>query len=270
MLHSVLSFDIGGTGLKTMLSTYTKDYEKPSEEKTQYYNDVDYKNFRNWIRANIKEEADILAISSAGYVDYSTKKIIKWARHWHDYDILKDLENTIRNCKKMCLLNDGEAHAFASFKSNRPVMVLSFGTSVGFGLITEQNEFLRDDNNINIDVGDIIFETSCSRKEIWYCCGHHGLEEAINKYGEYGGVDRFGYRIGTLVRVLYDKYQKYQPQTIVLTGGIIEKFGKLLLINALEELDKKGYKLNVSVNKRPRDSALIGIRNYSLRHLGIL
>ena len=55
-----------------------------------------------------------------------------------------------------------------------------------------------------------------------------------------------------------------------MTGGLIQKFGNIIYPKALQEIEQAGHKLNVIVNDNARESGLIGIRNYSLKHFGLV
>ena len=162
--------------------------------------------------------------------------------------------------KKVFLVNDGEAHALAMLKYpgiRFGAICLSFGTSVGFGMIDSNKKIVRSLSGENWDIGGMRLRTSCSTKEAWYALGSSGLKELEHSIGT-NAYPRFGYRLGAF---LGDLTEIFHPLTIALTGGIIQKHWAAMQNNALQEMKSHVYTVEAPgiVALQEKETALVGL-----------
>lgn len=65
----IRALDIGGSGIKTALFTINDRHNLHMVGKVQFFADVDWQNFEKVVQDNIDMQADIIGISSAGFID---------------------------------------------------------------------------------------------------------------------------------------------------------------------------------------------------------
>lgn len=120
----------------------------------------------------------------------------------------------------VAVMNDGEAHVLAAAQMpgvTHGAMGISLGTSVGIGLTDRQGGVMRPCSGRNWDLGEWRLATRATQSEAWWALGSHGLSELERSLGCQRGREQYGYRLGNF---LGQVCAVFQPQTVVLSGGI--------------------------------------------------
>lgn len=178
--------------------------------------------FEDWIASKLGEEAKMLGVATAGFVDSDQGQVV-WFRRggWKKRPIIKNFKTRLPSTK-IALLNDSEAHLISALLEpgiKHPVISISIGTAFGFSMTNEDGRLVKPRNNSNFDIGSIKIPTRATKKELWWALGSEGLSELQKSRNGDEGTKHFGYRLGTYLASLTIIFQ---PRTIVLSGGVIE------------------------------------------------
>jgi predicted NBD/HSP70 family sugar kinase len=213
-------FDIGGSGLKTCIIT--------GENTLSQYDGVfdlrqnpDWDNFVLWAYNNNFLHSQLIGISCPGFILNSS--IIKLCRvcGWHDKN-LRDEIHKFAPSIEIFLINDAEAHLMAHIGLYRnPLICISLGTSLGFAVCDKEGNAIRALDGANYDLGAVRIPTRASNNSVWWALGSHGLAELQNSFGDSGGAEHFGYRLGAF---LVSICSIFRPASVVFSGGIINKW----------------------------------------------
>lgn len=202
-----------------------------------------------------------LGVSSAGFVD-SSRGTVSHCRvqPWLNGPVAAALSAQLSG-GPTTLINDGEAHLLAHLGSisAHPLLCFSFGTSVGFAATDETGAVRRPRSDANWEIGYLRLNTRASNPELWWALGSSGLSELQDSMGNEEGVAHFGWRVGGL---LHDFATLLRPRTVVLTGGIVEDHGGVILEGVESELRSslpaEIERPNVVLSPFGRRSALVG------------
>lgn len=166
------------------------------------------------------QEVTAIAISTAGFVNSSAGIVtLSSVSPFLEGKLVARLSDYFPSTK-IILTNDGDAHARGLLTKNVKLgaINLAFGTSVALGVISSDGESVYACNGENWDIGDLILNTSAAQKAAYWALGRPGLEELEKSMGvdAYG---HFGRRIGRLLNQLV---LIFRPETVGLSGGIID------------------------------------------------
>ena len=178
-----------------------------------------------------------IGVSSAGFVEDGDVTLCR-VQPWLEGRTTRRLEEALGGRTTVRIVNDGDAHALAAGHAHQrsgdhPLLAFSIGTSVGFGVIDARGHLARPLAARNWDIGSMRVRTGASTPEVWWACGSKGLAELETARGTADAVTHFGYRIGGLVT---DFSILFQPNTVVLSGGIPAKFGDRFLSAVQQEV----------------------------------
>ncbi len=202
---------------------------------------------------------DRLGISTAGFVD-AEAGVVKLSRlqPWAEGHLRDRMERELQ-CR-VSVLNDGEAHLLAHVATSpHPVLCFSIGTSVSFGCTDDAGRVRRPRSGSNWDIGAIRLPTRASNPELWWALGSSGLRELQDDRGETEGAGHYGWRLGAL---LHDFSVIFQPRTVVLCGGVIDRYGPVIVQTAQEEFSGRWSGVldppTISISPFGSHSALVG------------
>lgn len=261
MTKRIAAVDIGGSGCR---ATWV-DVEQGGRHHVGQVHHLGSPGSRAALAAALRQALGpirSLGVSTAGIVD-SPRGEVKLCRvqPWIDGELASRLSSELGQAK-VCVVNDGEAHLHAHLhrpEVAHPVLCFTFGTSVGFGMTTEDGTVSRPRRHSNWEIGDLRVPTRASKGEAWWALGSQGLEELQRNMGYQDGTAHFGYRIGGLIR---DFTALFQPRTVVLAGGIIDHHHATIVPTINAEID--GHlpahieRPNLVVSPFGDDSGLVG------------
>lgn len=253
--------DIGGSGVKAALLTNITD--KIENFQIKYYRNPSWENFTDWLNQNGLIDSALIGISCAGFIE--STGIIKMFRvgKWTNKNLPSEI-NKYKRDAKVYILNDAESHLMAHYDLyKQPQMSISIGTSVGFAISDENGKIIRPSDKINFDIGGLKIPANASNNYVWWALGSNGLEELQKKLGERKGAKHFGYRLGAF---LVGVCSVFRPRTVVLSGGITEKWWSEFKETMQNEFiqSKPDWLRQPDIIKSPFASkaALVGISKY--------
>jgi hypothetical protein len=264
--------DISGSGLKTALFIEPEWRPMPhyGEGETrfnnlQHFEKPDYANFFAWLKANsLLDGLENLYVSCAGYVSHRNTRILKSNCTGWTSENTKWIREVEASNIKIKVMNDAVAHLGCQlFFDNGPVLCITLGSSIGVAFSSKYQHIFSPDD-YNLDVGELILNTSCSNKEAWFALGSKGLQELELSYAG-DAYEKFGYRLGSFCAVLSNIFR---PATIFISGGIMQKHGEKIITSCKAEYNQQ-YKnpvhwlpINIFTMHQSKYNALIGLSNY--------
>ncbi len=154
--------------------------------------------------------------------------------------------------------------------SQNPVMTVALGTSLGFATSDKRGNIVRALDGMNLDLGEMPIATSASEKKVWWALGSRGLAELQAQRGNEPGAAQFGYRLGAFLASMCGVFR---PKTIVLSGGITERWWDAFHSTMEHEFrtTKPTWCGDVKLLRSPHggNAALAGIARYALRPLSM-
>jgi len=256
-------FDIGGSGVKTVRLENLQVSEDIFDVK--HYSNPDWDDFTNWLKDTGLLDSDAIGISCAGFIEADKQVKMFRVGGWRDKKLVDEIKLILPN-SKVFLLNDAEAHLMAhQGLYEYPQMSISLGTSLGFALADKNGNIVRTLADINFDIGAMSLSTKASNNEVWWALGSNGLAELQNNLGELEGVKHYGYRLGAFLVTICSIFR---PKTVVISGGITEKYWNEFQVSMFSEFNhsKPDWLEAPNIYKSPYgvNAALVGIGNYIL------
>lgn len=264
---SLRVFDIGGSGVKTVLLRSHDTIESLGTKEVEFYPEPDWMNFAAWVRDLGLLDSDLIGIACAGFVENNQNIKLFRVGGWVDKPLAKEIVD-LSPSSSVYTLNDAEAHLTAHFGMyDSPCMSLSLGTSLGFSISNNNGEIIRPPDNVNFDLGELSIPTRASNNRAWWALGSGGLSELESDLGKDQGKIQFGYRLGAF---LAGMSSIFRPKTIVLSGGIThnawDKFEPTM--RSEFAIQKPDWLESPQISRSPynRNAALIGIAKYAKIH----
>ncbi len=257
--------DIGGSGVKTLL-TNSNEITNINDENVSHFTKPDWSNFAAWLSKNNLLDSKYIGISCAGFIQGTgTVKMFR-VGNWHNEPIVNNINQYVPD-SIVRLLNDGEAHLMAHTDLvKNPVMNISLGTSLGFAICDIEGKIIRAQNGINFDLGAFPLRTRATNNQIWWALGSQGLAELEKNLGQEKGVIQFGYRLGAFLSSISSIFR---PKTIVLSGGITEKWWDYFQASLFGEFNHNKpdwlEETNIIKSPYPKYAALTGMGKYLLK-----
>jgi len=144
-------------------------------------------------------------------------------------------------------------------------MSISLGTSLGFAIADKNGNIVRTLADINFDVGELSLSSKASNSHLWWALGSNGLGELQTNLGQTDGVKHYGYGLGSF---LVNICSIFRPKSVVISGGITEKWGNDFQQLMFSEFNhsKPDWLEDQNIYKSPFgvNAALVGIGKYIL------
>ncbi len=212
------AIDIGGSGFRAALVELGDDSRHRAGQVHRLANVQSHRELAQRFRDAVGD-VDTLGISSAGFVDADQGVVRLCRAHpWVQGQLKQRIADELR-CD-VRVMNDGEAHLCGHLNlAKHPMLCLSIGTSVAFGCTDDNGNVRRPRSDSNWDIGALRLRTRASNPELWSALGSEGLSELEHEDPD-EAIERFGWRLGA---ALFEFAITFQPESIVLAGGIIDQ-----------------------------------------------
>ncbi len=246
----LLAIDIGGT--KTFMGIF--DTELKSLKKLRTPKDLPLWKF---ILGNIDSDVDTISIATMGPLVISEGKIINNPHlPTKNQELARPLMEVLG--RPVYIINDASAGAWAEYKAYgcQDLVYVAFGTGIGVGVIVDGHLLLGKDGNAH-EFGHVTLDLNSS---LICGCGGKGHAEALlggnnlPKLAASNGIEvdssaKFFEEIYAGNKTLYSVFRDallsfisslsnaYDPECIVLGGGVFEKH-KELYMNILRHLNR--------------------------------
>ncbi|MBA3237294.1 MAG: ankyrin repeat domain-containing protein [Parachlamydiaceae bacterium] len=265
-------FDLGGSGLKTALLSYDKNFRSIDwvEPQTLLGKCPDNAEVDKWIRSCMQEsikkdlDVEINLGYSFGFSLAGLDKLRDKALNSCDMSTLFKIPSDLIRC-----IDDGAAHLVASMNTlgpklpKGPIWNFSIGSGVGFGF-TDCNHNVRKLCDFYSFFGCWPWDSTepYTGSEVWLSCGSKfGFDQIVADHGGFVNSNvfsEFASRWKSYLECSVLEFSKEQskewgsPAAVVFTGGHVDHYGSVLA-DKLREIG-----LEIPVFTGPKNAGLLG------------
>lgn len=243
-----LLIDVGGSGVKIVKCVKGK----PSG-RVRSFKPTLLKEFYSCIFEMAHDEGasqladlDGIAVSICGEYDYAHETVLNcWHYPFLTGELGQDLKAWFR-CRKVRIVNDGDAHALAlkaAYAQKKRLCAsavnLALGTAVGMGILDWTGRLLHTCQGHDWEVSPWQMDTTAKEKALYWALGSEGLCDLESRYGNPDAYVIYGHRLCHFLA--HDLVPVFRPRIIGLSGGIVAGHLQEIKEGVKRECDGKNY-----------------------------